>query len=154
MSNFDVLKKLWAEKYRVPVVPGLNARERYVACLIVPQETDELAKIPHFQTPSDDDDALVGKYIQFRLSLWYGVDFIARLKQAPLDINPGVNTVSFVKAQDWWHFARASWAQTSCLFFPILSGEKQYPTLLELMNFELSGANKVRLEKFLKNGTV
>lgn len=135
MSEFETLKQEWADKYRTPVVSMLNPNEQYVACLVVPQEDDEIARIWNFLTPDEADARLLGQYIEYRLQRWYSKDFTDRLKAKPLDLDPGVNTVSFVKTEGGWRYSRASW-RDGPPFVPVMNAEVQYATLLELIDHE------------------
>lgn len=135
LTDFEKLQKLYAARYRVPVVSALNPRESFVAALVVPQPDDELARIWEFIAPEEADAELLGQYIQFRLSRWYSEHFISQLRERELDYDPGVNTVSFVKTLGGWRFSRASW-RTGTPFIPTRDDLVQYPTLLELLDRE------------------
>lgn len=135
MAKFEKLQKKWAKKYRVPVVSALNPGPFYVACVVVPQKGDALAEIWNFETPTEAEAKIIGHYIVFRLRLWNSEHFIAQLKSEPLDIDRGINTISFVKARGGWRFSKASWSMGSP-FWPTLDFATQYENLIELMDFE------------------
>lgn len=130
MTEFEALKERWANEYHTPAVTGINPNEQYVACLVVPTEGEIFTEFWHFEQPTDADAELVGKYIDYRNIRWYGR---ARLSDAVLDIDPGVNTISFVKTTGGWRFSRRSW-RAGPPVVPSKDADKQYATLLELID--------------------
>lgn len=149
MATFEELKEDWAKKYRTPVVGALNPSEWYAACLVVPRDEDVLADAWKFVVPEEADAKLLGKYIEYRLSLWNGEYAIQLMKAAPLDIDRGINTFSFVKTEGGWRYSMSSWTM-GAPFFPEMSAEVQFPTLLALLDSieNSGGVSYHRWEKF------
>jgi len=135
VSRFDDVQAEWSAKYRTPVISDGYANKAYVACLVFPIEGDTLNEIWGIQEPDEADAALLGQYIEFRIASWYNQRWINLMGQKPLDIDPGINTVIFRKTDKGWHYTRASW-RTGPPFIPMLNAEKQYSTLLEIMDQE------------------
>jgi len=134
MSDFEKLKQEWAEKYRVPVTSSMFSSTYYVATLVVPQAgVDE--RLPWKpETPTEEDAALLSKYIEYRVNSWYGRP---TMDDRELDIDPGVNTTHFMKTSVGWHYSQRSW-RSGPMFIPTIQAEKQFSTLLAIIDHERS----------------
>lgn len=149
MGRFEEVQADWKIKYRVPVVEDGFGDKYYIACLVFPYPGDKIAEIWQTQEPDEDDAKLLGQYIDFRIHKWYNSRWIRLMREKSLDIDSGVNTVSFRKSAKGWHYARLTW-RSGPPFIPILSDPKQFPTLLEIIDHERSigGKPDVRWEEY------
>ena len=123
----------WTQKYRVPVIKGLHPRMNFVATLAAPaQDTggnDHYGEA-HLEA-SDDEAALIGSFIQYKLSI-FREGFLASLRKHPIDLDDGVNTISFAKTDRGWIYSKATWDMQP--HSPYADSPVQYPNLIDLMD--------------------
>lgn len=124
----------WTQKYRVPVVPDLHTGLSFVAALVTPGESSFQKE---FLAASDDEAALIGSYIQFKLSA-FREGFKASIRKHPIDLDQGVNTTIFAKTEDGWIYRKATWTMQP--FSPISKEDGQFFDLSQLIDrIERSG---------------
>lgn len=128
-TSFDVTHP-WTVSYRVPIVPNFHVRWAFVAVLLSPENMED--NFWGLQEPEEEDVKLLGLYIHYLLRRWYIARYVKSLEDLPVDIDPGVNTLTFAKAERGWVYRRASWEAP--LFSPTIVSETQYATLLELLD--------------------
>jgi hypothetical protein len=132
MSDFETLKQEWATKYRVPVTSSMFSSTYYVATLTVPADGADDGLPWKTEMPTEEDAALLSKYIEYRVNSWYGRP---TMDDRELDIDPGVNTTHFMKSSVGWHYSHQSW-RSGPMFIPTIQAEKQFPTLLAIIDHE------------------
>ena len=117
----------WTRKYRVPVVDGLGSTMYFVATLAAPGETYWGRD---FLEATEDEAALIGSYIQYKMSDYYE-HYQAQSRRHVVDIDNGVNTTGFGKMERGWIYNKATWQGQP--YAPRMD-EEQYPNLIELMD--------------------
>jgi len=117
----------WTRKYRVPVVHGLGSNTYFIATLAAPEENIWGSD---YLEATDDEAALIGSYIQYRMSDYYE-SYQAASRKQPLDIDSGVNTTGFAKLERGWIYNKATWRGQP--FAPRID-EEQYSNLMDLID--------------------
>jgi hypothetical protein len=121
------LQHPWVTKYRVPPVDSLYPSFAFIASLATGGDM-----LDNFLAPTDEDAALVGAYIDYYKSYWYGDSYLRQLAQYPLDLDGGANTTSFALSNKGWVYRKSTWQGQPQ--FPYWNSEIQYGTLLDLIN--------------------
>jgi hypothetical protein len=135
------LTHLWATKYRIPLVHSSSPGWSYEVALVVPEADGR--SLERAVWPTEDEAELIGHAIEFRM-LWYREGWRTRMRERPLDVDGGTNTVVLLKDELGWHYRRHSWTMGP-RFFPPYDAEQQYPgtragllALLDERVFDLS----------------
>ena len=109
----------WTRKYRVPMIHGMHPRVHLVATLAVPEK--EI--VTEYLEATEHEAALIGSYIQYKLSGYYSEHAIGGMRRHPVDVDEGGNTTSFAKLDRGWVYRNITWSNQP--FYPYRDG-KQY----------------------------
>jgi hypothetical protein len=137
-DTFAQLQEEWAAKYRTPLQADFNPPASVVAALVVPVDNPSLpgGSLWGALMPTEEDAALVGKYIQHFIERWYPPHTATRIRSiGPVDSTPGINTTTFMKLERGWVTRRASWT-VGPMFYPGMDSSTHYSSLLELMDWD------------------
>lgn len=128
----------WIAEHRLPCVQGWHADWSYpVALNVMSQEWEAHPVI----LPTDEEVALLASYNAHRSNGWYTPEYLAKVRQGPLDVDPGISTYVFGKdAEQSWRYKSATWETGVYPNFAIGSSPR-YPFLIDLLqkierNFE------------------
>lgn len=124
----------WAQKYRVPVLSHYSCGVFVIAGLVVPDPDMPDYLNLNYVTPTEEDAQLLGDYIQHRIQTWYYPNYANQMAQYPVDVDPGVNTVTFMKTADrGWLYHRMTWDQPPA---PLYGSKIRYNTLMDVIEAE------------------
>jgi hypothetical protein len=105
----------WVERYRIPLVEHQWPQWKYEVALVRPTERDHDFETLVAQWPTEEEAALIGRYIDFRRR-WYREHFQQQMLARALDVDSGTNTQILLKSEKGWHYRRGTWDQG---LFPI-----------------------------------
>jgi len=130
LSQVDI-NHPWVAQYRVPVVRDMHVGTFFIAALVVPDNSSEYSNYMNYLAPDEEDAKLIAQYIRYRktqLTGWY----LKQVEARSLDIDSGVNTITFAKREHGWVYRRMTWQNQP--FAPSFDGKIQYATLAELLD--------------------
>jgi hypothetical protein len=128
LSKLIDIEHPWVKKYRVAAVSSFERSHLpYVANLIVPQEGEE--NLFKFLPVTEEDAALVSVFIEFQNRTLSG-HYRKALALLPVDLDSGVNTISFGRRDHGWVYSKFTW---NVPFFPYHDAEIQFATLSDVI---------------------
>lgn len=113
-SDVDV-NHPWATKYRLPVLNSWHPTFYYILTVAVPYPEDVTFEVfDDIEMPTEEEAAMLGSYLKYKKSFYRGGYVARELDSKPLDIDGGVNTISFVKRNKWrWGYVRSTWRNSN-----------------------------------------
>jgi hypothetical protein len=99
----------WAEKYRIPLICTSHPAWKYEVALVVPDPTDQL-DLYQAVWPDESEAEVIGYAIEARVR-WYRQSWRDKMRERPLDVDGGTNTLILLKRAKGWRFRRASWTE-------------------------------------------
>lgn len=114
--NHDVS---WTRDLRLPVIDSFHPRLYYIVTLAYPREGENLL-YPDTAVPTDEEARIIASYMEYRMAKFdYRPWWAERVHAGAFDVDPGVNTVSFMKRLDGtWVYVRASWRNSFPFPYP------------------------------------
>lgn len=103
----------WAKKYRLPVLNSWYPQFYYMLTVAVAYPDDvEYAVFDDIETPTEEEAAMLGSYLEFRKKTLFNERYIAEMETKALDINRGGPSMSFVKRNKYrWGYVRSTWRE-------------------------------------------
>lgn len=122
----------WVTKYRVAPVSDMHPAFSFIAALVEGNEGTPAAEYWPYLQPTDEDAQLVGEYIKAYKQWYYNPMYLRKLNERVLDVDGGANTITFARMPHGWVYRMFTWQGQP--FAPYKDAEKQYPTLMELLD--------------------
>jgi hypothetical protein len=135
----------WVAKYRIPVTASIYAPYPFTACLLVPVQEGMFLK------PSEEDAQLMARFIQFKHTSPYSF-LPANAADLALDVDPGVNTVTFARMPHSWVYRMETWTMQT--LFPDSTNSFKFETLEEAMLHSVSQTQRDQWDNFMNEVTV
>lgn len=134
----------WVSQYRLPVLPRYESMSRYsgyILSVVVPDKNDGSNELFNIGTPTDEDAAILGSYLNYRIErLGYRAGYLERMREKPLDFDSSINTVSIIKRQDGsWAYHKVTWEHPPKPFFNDPYVPKTVMELLDYIEKEIGG---------------
>lgn len=123
---FDADRQDPLAKLRIPVVRSPYPAWKYEVALFINDPDDHSYDPPLWGFALRPDEAEVRQivaYIEWRMQ-WYREGWKAKMRERPLDVDSGTNTVTLMKRGDGdWCYRRWTW-RTGPLMVPVKGGER------------------------------
>lgn len=97
----------WATRWRIPLVRTPITRWKYEVALVVPPAEPDPYDPWRATWPTEPEAAVIGSLIDFRMT-WYNERWQAKMREWPLDVDSGTNTLVLLKRETCWSYRRAS----------------------------------------------
>lgn len=116
----------WTERYRLPVVGSPYPRWAYHVAVVVADGPWEGIE------PTEDEARILGSFLEYTIDRWYNRQWIAKMREAPFDLDGGTNTMTFLKKPDGnWTYRRMTWTHGP---WPFRGNPRQFPRLVDLLD--------------------
>lgn len=115
----------WAAQHRIPLVEHQWPHWKYEVALVRPNDADSEFLLLVAVWPTEEEAALIGRYITWRRE-YYREHWQAKMLKRPLDVDSGTNTQILMKTEHGWHYRLASWNQG---LMPLPEDEQIPPTI-------------------------
>lgn len=124
----------WVEKYRIPVMGSYYPTFFYFVTLTMP-EPEAQVDVWHVEEPTEEEAALIGEYIKYRISTFGFYDtYIEKINARQLDVDSGINTISLGKDKTrGWVYRMMTWSMGPATV-PDLYSTVRYPSLIDLLS--------------------
>lgn len=123
----------WTRELRLPVIDGFHPRLSYIITLAYPRE-QEYQLYPDMDIPTDEEARILASYMQYRMDKFdYRPWWNERVRSGAFDVDPGINTVSFMKRKNGtWVYVRLSWRNS--IPFPYHNSPEQFHSVHEVLD--------------------
>ena len=103
---------------RIPVVGTPYPGWKYEVALCCPNTEAGQRLYPSLR-PDDAEVRMIAAYIEYRME-WYNEGWRAKMRQRPLDVDSGTNTVTLLKRGEGdWQYQKATWRHGPWPFYDV-----------------------------------
>lgn len=124
----------WVKQYRLPVLNNIHHHYGFFVTVTVPDEEWEQSEFFMVTAPNDEEAAIIASFLQYTINRQrYYDSFLAKMAEAPLDIDNVFNTISIIKRKDGsWAYKRLTWQQGHA---PFIGAENSKNSVMELLDY-------------------